>query len=266
LKTTTLLLLLFIAAALSAQTYPYAEGFEGMPNTQVPAGWGGSMKVLQNHGINDFKAICARVSSAVTVDSGITPLIGPLTAASALSFKFRFIDQANYPSTPTNLDAGDQLEVLLSTDSVNYQLIQLIDMNNYTATFNFVQKKIYLSQYAGSSVYFKFRAQYGTGTSFFVDIDTVRAADEPQTGISDITTEESFRVYPNPCSGSMVSCLAFIVDDALFGKEYTIVDLQGKVIERNRITTRNQKPETRNLSAGMYFVQAGNLTRKLIIQ
>ena len=234
-----------------------------MPNTQVPVGWQGSMKVLQNHGLNDFKAICARVSSAVTVDSAITPLIGPLTSSTALSFYYRIIDQANYPSTPTNLDAGDSIEILLSSDSVNYQTVFLIDMNNHNPSFNFVKKKVYLSTFGGNNVNFKIRCHYGTGASFFVDIDTVVVKNEPQTAIEDLNNDVSFSLYPNP-AGSQ-----FTVHRSSFttGQEtpLKIYDASGREIYSCSFTN-NFQLSTINWSSGLYFVQAGNLIRKLIIE
>lgn len=234
-----------------------------MPNTQVPAGWQGSMKILQNHGLNDLKALCARVSSAVTVDSAITPLIGPLTSSTALSFYYRIIDQANYPSTPTNLDAGDSIEILLSSDNVNYQTVFLLDMNNHNPSFNFVKKKVYLSQFAGNNVNFKVRCHYGTGASFFVDIDTVVVKNEAQTAIEDLNRDISFSIYPNP-AGSQ-----FAVRGSQFttGEEtpLNVYDISGREIYSGSFTV-NRHVSTVNWSTGLYFVQIGNLIRKLIVE
>ncbi len=247
-----------------AQTYPYGEGFEGMPNTQVPVGWGGSMKVLSNHGINDLKAICARVSSAVTLDSAITPLIGPLTSTSVLSFQYRIIDQSIYPSTPTNLDDGDSIEILISTDSVNYHTVFLITDNNHNTSFNFVKKKVFLSQYAGSNANFKIRCHYGTGTSFYVDIDTVAVKNEPQTGIEDLSNETSFSLYPNPTSSQFTVCSLQVFS---FKKTYlNVYDVSGREIHSEVFTSAYCQLPTANWQPGIYFVQIGNLTRKLIVE
>ncbi len=265
-RITITLFLLFFSLKPFAQTYPFAEGFEGMPNTQVPTGWEGSMKVLTNHGINDYKAVCARVSSAVTVDSSITPLIGPLTSASALSFYYRIIDQNIYPSTPTNLDVGDSIEVLLSTDSINYQTVFLIMLDNHNTSFNFVKKKVFLSQFAGSSVNFKFRCKFGTGAGYYVDIDTVVVKDEPQTGVEDLNDDASFSLYPNPVSQLAIGSLQFAVSEQLIGNQFTLTDIEGKVIECGRIKSSIFNLQSSILSKGLYFVQIGNTTRKLIIE
>lgn len=261
-KILTPVFVLFFFLQSFAQTYPFAEGFEGMPNSQPPTGWAGSMKVLSNHGINDYKAVCARVSSGVTLDSTITPLIGQLTSASVLSFQYRIIDQANYPSTPTNLDDGDSITISISTDGINYHTVFLIDGITHFATFNFLKKKVYLSQYAGSNANFKIRCYYGTGTSFFVDIDTVVVRDEPQTAIQDVESNSSFNLYPNPCNQFAVCNLQFANSTAQKIKVFNCI---GEEIY-STLSVANCLLPTANWLPGLYFVQLGNTTRKLIIQ
>ena len=222
------------------------------------------MKVLSNHGINDLKAICARVSSAVTLDSAITPLIGPLTSTSVLSFQYRIIDQSIYPSTPTNLDDGDSIEILISTDSVNYHTVFLITDNNHNTSFNFVKKKVFLSQYAGSNANFKIRCHYGTGTSFYVDIDTIAVKNEPQTGIGNLGNETSFSLYPNPTSSQFTVCSL----QSFTGGENSlkVYDISGREIHSQVVIYDNFQLPASNWSSGVYFVQIGNLTRKLIVE
>jgi hypothetical protein len=253
---------LLISLNCFAQIYPYTNGFEGEPSNQPPTAWGGSMKVLLAHGINDSKAVCGRVSSAVTVDSGITPLIGPLTPASVLSFSYRIIDQANYPSTPTNLDNGDALEVLLSTDSLNYQTVLLIDMNNHNPSFGFAKKKIYLSQFSGNSAYFKFRCTYGTGTSFYVDVDTLQISNDPLAEIAETNNTKEFTVYPNPSSSSFYVRLI----DASENEELKFFSLQGNLIFAEQVHKNNCINFSKVFNDGIYFVQYRNTVQKLVIQ
>ncbi len=260
--TLPLLLILFTLNSL-AQTYPFAEGFEGLPSNQPPTGWGGSMKVLVNHGINDYKAICARVSSAVQVDSSITPLIGPLTTSSVLSFYYRIIDQNIYPSTPTNLDSGDSIEFLLSADSVNYQVVYLITLDNHNTSFNFIKKKVFLSQFAGSSVNFKIRCHFGTGAGYYVDIDTVVVKDEPQTGVEDLNEDVSFSLYPNPAVSQFTIHSSQMNDS----KDLVVFNSLGQTVLQSKIQNLKSKIDLpANWFPGLYFVQLGNTTRKLIIE
>ena len=262
--------LLFILPLFTvAQTYPFNEGFEGLASTQVPPGWGGNMEVLLYHGRNDSKGLTARLNSAVTEGSSITPLIGPLTISSFISFYYRIIDFAFYPDgAATNFDVGDQIEIMISTDSIIYSTIQLIDMNNHNTSFNFVKKKIFLSQYAGSSVYFKIHCQFGSGAGYYVDFDTIVVANDPQLDVADIDNSEQISIYPNPCSS--VSNIQIPS-----GNQYPlkVVNAIGEIIfEENNAVNRqlssvNYQLPVVNWLNGIYFVRIGNqITRKLIVQ
>ena len=263
------LIFIFYSFKIFSQTYPFAEGFEGQPNNFAPAGWGGSMKVLSNHGINDYKAICARLTSAVTVDSAITPLIGPLTSQSTIIFKYRAIDYANYPSTPTNFDVGDQIELMISTDGITYQTVYLIDLNNHNPSFNFTQKKVFITQFAGSNAYLKFRCQYGTGASFFVDIDTVQVRNDPAaTGVQELTELENISVYPNPAHDELQITNYKLQSNRKLNLR--VVDVLGREVYSSKLEILNCKLQTSSWLRGIYFVEIADetkrITRKLIIE
>lgn len=260
-KNLPLIFLLFFSYHSFAQTYPFAEGFEGMASNQPPAAWAGGMKVLGNHGLNDNKAVCARVSSAVTVDSTVTPAIGPLTSISALSFYYRIIDQNIYPSTPTVLDSGDSIEVLLSTDSVNYQPVFLISAANHTSSFNFVKKKVNLTSFAGSVVNLKFRCKFGSGGGYYVDIDTVVVKDDPQMDIVPIRSETAFTLFPNPCSASGTCSIQ--LNDAS-NTMLKVFNASGGCVLNTPLSQYFRLPVNSWLP-GVYWVQVGNLTRQLIV-
>ena len=257
------LLLLFFLFPLftSSQTYPFSEGFEGLASTQVPPGWGGTMKVLLNHGRNNSKGLAARVSSAVPVDSAITPLIGPLTSSSFISFYYRVIDFSFYPDgAATNFDVGDQIEVMLSTDNIIYNTALLIDMNNHNTSFNFVKKKIFVTQHPGNTAYFKFRCQFGSGASYFVDFDTIVVANDPQIGIDDIGETENIFIYPNPCS-SFIHVQVPI--NSIEGIEVKIFNTIGDKVAENSLTDNFQLP-VGNLPNGIYYAHVADKTRKII--
>jgi hypothetical protein len=263
-----LLLSIFLFPLLvSAQTYPCNEGFEGMPSSQPPVGWGGSMKVLLDHGRNDSKGLAARLNSAVTADSSITPLIGPLTSSTSFSFYYRIIDFAFYPDgAATNLDIGDQVEVLVSTDSINYTVVELIDMNNHNPSFNFVKKKVFVPQYAGSNVLFKIRCQFGTGAGYYVDFDTISIGNDAQLGINDLNSNKQISLFPNPCS-SGTEIQSPINNSEV--QQVKVFNSLGELVFENQLTA-NYQLLTANWAIGIYLVLVGDetekLTRRLIVQ
>lgn len=257
-------LLFFIVA--SAQTYPFSEGFHGMPSGQVPAGWLGDIPVLSYHGQNEEKGLAAEIGGGDLVDSIISPLIGPLTSMSTLIFYYRIIDKNIYPSTPTNLEGNDRFEVKLSSDGVNYQTILQIDENNHNPSFNFSRKKIVVAQYAGFTINLKFVCTFGAGASYFVDIDSIRVYDDPTASISNLSSEVKITLFPNPVSQSNV-CTVQVANNEAYN--LNVYDILGN----NLYSTKgngNMPIPTTNLSPGLYMVQVKQNgkthTQKLVIQ
>jgi hypothetical protein len=260
------ILLLAMAVNSQAQTYPFKEGFEGLPSTQVPAGWQGDMKVLLYHGINDSKGVVGDIGSANEVDSIISPLIGPLTSSSVITFFYNIIDWANYPATPTNLGPGDELEVQMTTDGINYQTVFLIDENTHNPSFNFVRKKVYITQNAGDTVHIKFACRFGAGGRYFMDIDSVTVTDEAQVGINDVTDNSALVLFPNPCSNTTVCHLQSTCTLKANAQVYNIA---GQMIYQANFVSATDLPAY-NWRAGIYLVkiteEEKTYTRKLVIQ
>lgn len=260
-KTPVTFLLWLLALTAAAQTYPYSENFTLQVSNQVPAGWQGDVKVLLAHGTNDSKALAAKLSSTATTAQVSSPLIGPLTSSSALTFFYRIVDQQIYPSTPTNLVTGDLLAVQLSTDGSTYQNILQIDENNHNPNLNFVKKKIFLSQFAGDTVHVKFNFTYANSAGYFVDIDSIQVKDEAGTGVNDLSATGEISLYPNPVSAGS----AFILTGSEEQQQsFAICDLSGRQMYSGQIQSFTTIPAG-SLTPGLYLVTAGNRTRKLLI-
>lgn len=198
--------LLFFLFALpllaAAQVYPLDEGFHGIPTYQLPAGWSGDMRVMPDHGLNDDKGAAADISGTDEVDSLITPWVGPLDTFTQVLFYYRMVEDFIYPSTEKHLGPLDNLIVSVSTDSINYTPICIIDSSNHLPTLNFRKIDFTLNNYAGQVVKFKFRAQTGGGSSYFTDIDSIKIRQDftPNTGISPTYAELDFQLSPNPAN------------------------------------------------------------------
>lgn len=260
-----LFLLLICIYTASAQTYPFSDGFYGTPSGQVPASWTGDISVLAYHGQYEEKGLAAEISGGDLVDSIISPLIGPLTSTSTVSFYYRIIDKNIYPSTPTELEGNDRLEVKLTTDGINYQTILQIDENNHNATFNFVKKKIFVAQYAGDTVHIKFVCTFGAGAAYFVDIDSVEVKNDPMASVNDMDNDIDVRLYPNPTSGSNAK-IAVANNDF-----YTvnIYDILGNTIHSASGSGTLPLPSS-EWHSGLYMIQVKQngkaLTKKLVVQ
>ncbi|MBS1613001.1 MAG: T9SS type A sorting domain-containing protein [Bacteroidetes bacterium] len=260
-----LLATLLFSMGAWAQTYPFAEGFHGQPSGQVPSGWSGDIPVLSYHGLNEEKGLAAEIGGADLVDSIISPLIGPLTNVSTVSFWYRIIDKNIYPSTPTTLGAGDKVEVFISNDGTNYDNVYTIDQSNHTSSFNFVRRKAFIPQYAGDMVRVKFVCSFGAGATYFVDIDSVVLRDDPTASISPVLNGAIVKLYPNPVNGS--NAQVAIANSETYS--INVYDILGNSICSANGSGTLPLPSS-EWHSGMYMVQikqsGRTLTQKLIVQ
>jgi hypothetical protein len=77
-------------------------------------------------------------------DSTVSPLIGPLTSTSQLSFFYRIMNTGGtYPHIPATIGTGDVVEVYAGSQSLNfYQLVYTINSTNYVSDTSFKKIKI----------------------------------------------------------------------------------------------------------------------------
>jgi hypothetical protein len=82
-----------------------------------------------------------------------------------------------------------------------------------------------------------------------ITYDTVNVTVLP-TSINELQNENSVRLYPNPNNGK------FTITHNLNGKNYVleIIDLMGKVVHQEMLTTTKQEIKTKQLNTGLYFV------------
>ncbi len=245
---------------VSAQIFPFDEGFYGIPTYTLPQGWTGDMNVQPYHGLNDDKGLAATLGSTDRVDSAITPWIGPLAANTEFVFWYRMVDDFIFPSTERQLKNGDRLDLMLSTDSVNYTTIYTIDSSNHIATVNFRKITFTNTSFGGQVVKLKLRAQHGSGGSYYVDLDSIKIREKFVVGISEEPSEAAFDVFPNP-----VTCNAqlFIKQDEVAVQErIDLLNINGELLNTRRTDDFITAPST----PGIYLVRAGNRIKKIVVQ
>lgn len=261
--------LVFIAFSFAAraQVFPFSEGFGTTPSNTLPNGWTGDMKVLSYHGINDDKAMTSDMSSVDMNDTAQTPWIGPLAANTEIFFFYRVVDEFIYPSTEKHYTGSDYLKVQLTTDEVNYTDLFTLDSSNQLATLNFRKQSLYLTTYGGQSIKVRFLTQYNAGSSYFVDIDSVRArVGTNPNGIAE-QSRVSFNLFPNPADEN---CIVQTNGLETGGKlNFTLVNQIGEIINQGLVNAGNFKLETEKFPPGIYFLQIQTaeaaFTKKLLI-
>jgi len=245
-------ILLFLFNAVSAQQYPYKQGFETTLSGQVPSGFVGDITVLSYHGMNDLKGLAALLYSGDSQDTTITPLIGPLTQGSILVFYYRWVRDNIYPSEPKMPVNGDKLEVQLTEDDSIFTTIHLIDSAAHKPNLNFKRIQVQLGSYAGKNVRFQFRCIRGSDR-YFMDIDSISVQNQGGFNSIEETTENKMRVYPNPCRDY------FVIDKEKCNDnfELSITDVSGKTVLKSS-TACMQSVNVSSLSNGLYFIQSND--------
>lgn len=93
--------------------------------------------------------------------------------------------------------------------------------------------------------------------------ETIRVTEGETLSVGDINLENSFRLYPNPSSDLITITPQFSSEFV----ELNIYDLAGKTILTQQVQgTGSQQLAISQLTPGIYFVQVGTITQKLIKQ
>ncbi|MFN8286569.1 MAG: T9SS type A sorting domain-containing protein [Chitinophagales bacterium] len=261
-----LLLLSFLPLSLLAQNYPFDEGFTGIPTYSIPTGWSGDMRVMPDHGLNDDKGLVADISGTDRVDSAFTPWIGPLDTFTEVIFWYRMVEDFIFPSTEKHLSSKDQLALAISTDSLNWTNVYVIDSSNHVPTINFKKIVFTLTGYEGQTVIFKWRAQWGAGSSYYTDIDSIKIRKDafPPTAITEAALN-NFSVAPNPCR--IADGLTITTPKAV-NAIAVITDLSGREVYRQQLNGNTHMP-LQGITPGMYLLQLSDdkqsATKKIIL-
>ena len=254
------LVTLFATAKGAYAQYPFRDGFSNVISGQVPPGYNGDIPVRGYHGLDDDKGLASWLKSSNEQDSIITPKIGPLNAKSYLLFFYRWVSDNIYPSVPKSPVKGDEMEIFVSTDSINFTSFYLIDSAVHKPNLNFKLVQKFLTGYDGQYVFIKFRCSRGSG-SFYMDIDSIQVAGTP-LGIADANMGE-LKAYPNPAANTIY------VEQEKVGGTYMLIDLAGKIIEEKK-TLGSNRIELNGIANGNYILllEANGYTerKRIIVQ
>ena len=73
-------------------------------------------------------------------------------------------------------------------------------------------------------------------------------------------TLQSFTIYPNPSSGIFTIASESFIDPTPF----QVTDVSGKIIQKGVLSQAENQVDLSNTANGIYFLQAGGATFKLI--
>jgi hypothetical protein len=159
----------------STYALPYAEDFNAsttLPSNITVAGTAfTNFNVNPTHG-NTTNGLTFNLYGSFTSYFQL-PQIGPATPQSYFAYDYRFVNWSGYPNTPTTLQSGDSINVLISTDcGGSFQLVKSYNPSNHTATLVWKRDTVDLAGYAGSNVIVKVQAKKGSSTTdTYTDFD-----------------------------------------------------------------------------------------------
>lgn len=258
-------LLCALPVVLHAQNYPLDIGFSNVLSGQLPTGWSGDIAVMNYHGLNDDKGLSGLVSGGDKEDSVVTDWVGPLDDYIQIIFWHRLVDEFIYPSTEKNL-TSDKLVLSMSNDGLNFSPIYTIDSTNHLASLNFKKIDFNLSGHQGETVKFKFWARHGKGSSYYVDIDSIKVRKDfpPPAGLpSSLNAEPFFTLFPNPVTQGQALNLRF--SKTVFQHVVSIYNLMGEKIGTHTING-DAATISPGLLPGIYVVTDENLRKKIVVQ
>jgi hypothetical protein len=271
-----LLLSLFLCIALRAVSgppppanavYPFLDTFDNyVPPVTLGTVWTGTamgFSTYAGHGDLGTTAMSKNLNQSSTRDSINTPLIGPLTALTILTFDYRIVDSASYPNVATQLPADAEFVVGMRAGAFGpFTTVVNINANSHNASTGFVNVNVPIgvnfSSFVGSTVVFKVLAVRGSSGNYFVDIDNFSVADG---------TPLSLQGMPAGSKGFSVSTVGGKLQ--IFGNEENgnieIYDLSGRKVLMSTISQASgisigDWPE------GIYFARYSDKISKFIVK
>lgn len=252
---------------------PYVEDFESYAPFAPPNnGWTGGFQVYLTHGVNSSKGLIKNLNNFATKDSSTTPEIGPLPANSQLKFDYRIVDFSLYPSTATQLVAGDLFEIQASVVGGGpFVPIYTVTSANHVPSTAFKTDSVFLTALTGSNIKLRFVAKRGVTGDYFIDIDniSVAGATEPFDTTS-VTEKESIKltILPNPNTNGSFALVHPKVCDV---GNLTIYNLLGQdVYSRPLNINTTSTVINANLKAGVYVVKLTTkgftATKRLVVE
>lgn len=180
--------------ATTATSLPLQETFNA--STNIPTGWSTNFSISSTHGNNSSNGLYKNLYSSAATGYVTLPFAGAITATTELSFDYRIVNYTGYPGTATTLAANDSINVLVSTDGVNYTKIYQINSTTHTTATTFATKTFNLAAFAGGVAQVKFDCKWGAG-DWYIDFDNVSIIDMiPMVYTSSTTTTPTTAIVP----------------------------------------------------------------------
>ena len=175
-------LLALLSIGSQAQTYPFADDFESYTNYAnlgTQGGYVSDMQVYPTHGYSGSKGLTAQMTNFNAKDTAVSPLIGPITSSSQLSFYYRVMQTGALYSLSASLYTGDSIIVAIGSASFGvYNNVYTITSANHVVSTAFKKITIPVGSVAGQSGNLRITVKHpSNGNDFFFDLDSLVVRD-----------------------------------------------------------------------------------------
>lgn len=259
--------LIFTFHIVEAQVYPYAENFNSMATFTNPSGWTSTIpgfQIYSNHGVGATNGMTKQMTTlGAAADSVISPLVGPLTAISQLSFDYRIMETNLYPAFSHALTAGEKIEFYAVSGPLTL-LVSTIDMSNHSTSTSWATINVPIGSLAGNSGSLMIKVTR-TNSDFFADFDNFSVTDVSVIGEVTNRKNQAF-VYPNPSANSTVLKLKGVETGKYSCK--LISSSSSIVLEQELIKTSDDDVSLKTglLSEGIYLLQLTGVRNNYLLK
>ena len=239
-----------------AQTITYSNDFESYQGFgNIPATFGGGMKVYATHGTSTSKGLCINFSQFVSKDSTITPASPILPAGSTFHFDYRYVTYSGGFVSFDYILTSDVLYVYVApAGSSNFgNPLLTINASNHVNSINFSNQSVDLSSFAGQSVQIKLKGIRGVSNDFWLDTDNFRIQSEV-TSIAPENSKAECVIYPNPASDKLLINLPAFKNQV----PIEILNVLGATVLKTTLFESNSTIRIDALNKGIYYVK-GNV-------
>lgn len=257
--------------AANPLSLPASIDFNTLPSGQVPANWfceqGSFLDFkVRVRGLLSSRSLSTNLNYSNQSSYAVMPLTGTLPSNYGLTYSIRMNNDNGATFT---MGSNDSVTVSVSDNcGASFTRIQRIDFQSPVGFGAYAPTLVSLDAYSGKNISIRFDA-YMNRTDFtgaWVDIDNIGIS--PVGAAAHLEMAHAFQMNPNPAKDKI---------NVSFSKETPlqfvhIYDLNGKCLQSESWTdgATDRMIDIKNLSAGMYLLQAGNaegfVTKKLVKQ
>ncbi len=226
----------------------YSEDFSTSLN--VPNGWSvtSNVSVLANHG-NSGNGLAVLLNTANSFAMIWSSFFCGVDENTYFRFKYRYVNQSDYPSTGTAPANIGTLDIAFSTPTGAMEF-RIADTNHVQST-NFATLTFPVGDYASTDPGIISFIAFRGSTNYYLDIDDIEVftyTGVPEEYVSDI------QMYPNPAE----DILTFEMEQ---NSNYTIsiMNMSGQLINSfSNVNDAQFDMDVSNLQSGMYMVNIQN--------